>query len=181
MDSTWETKLGELNERRARVAAAGGQARVDKQHASGKLTARERMEALFDDGTFVEVDDMVTSRATDFGMDKKKVIGDGVITGYGKIHGRTVFASSQDFTIGGGSLGEAQAMKICRVMDMALEMKAPYISVNDSGGARIEEGIDSLAGYAGIFYRNTIASGVIPQISVIMGPCAGGACYLHDT
>ncbi len=177
MDSTWETKLGELNERRARVAAAGGQARVDKQHASGKLTARERMEALFDDGTFVEVDDMVTSRATDFGMDKKKVIGDGVITGYGKIHGRTVFASSQDFTIGGGSLGEAQAMKICRVMDMALEMKAPYISVNDSGGARIEEGIDSLAGYAGIFYRNTIASGVIPQISVIMGPCAGGACY----
>ncbi len=177
MDSTWTEKIAGLNERRAKVQAAGGQARVDKQHASGKLTARERMEALFDDGTFVETDDMVTSRANDFGMDKKKVIGDGVITGYGKVHGRTVFASSQDFTVGGGSLGEAQAMKICRVMDMAMEMKAPYISINDSGGARIEEGIDSLSGYAGIFYRNTIASGVIPQISVIMGPCAGGACY----
>ena len=177
MDSTWAEKIAGLNERRAKVQAAGGQARVDKQHASGKLTARERMEALFDDGTFVETDDMVTSRANDFGMDKKKVIGDGVITGYGKVHGRTVFASSQDFTVGGGSLGEAQAMKICRVMDMAMEMKAPYISINDSGGARIEEGIDSLSGYAGIFYRNTIASGVIPQISVIMGPCAGGACY----
>lgn len=177
MDSTWTEKIAGLNERRAKVQAAGGQARVDKQHASGKLTARERMEALFDDGTFVETDDMVTSRANDFGMDKKKVIGDGVITGYGIVHGRTVFASSQDFTVGGGSLGEAQAMKICRVMDMAMEMKAPYISINDSGGARIEEGIDSLSGYAGIFYRNTIASGVIPQISVIMGPCAGGACY----
>jgi len=177
MDSTWTEKIAGLDERRAKVQAAGGQARVDKQHASGKLTARERMEALFDDGTFVETDDMVTSRANDFGMDKKKVIGDGVITGYGKVHGRTVFASSQDFTVGGGSLGEAQAMKICRVMDMAMEMKAPYISINDSGGARIEEGIDSLSGYAGIFYRNTIASGVIPQISVIMGPCAGGACY----
>lgn len=177
MDSIWASKIDGLNARRAKVLAAGGEARIEKQHASGKLTARERMEALFDDGTFVELNDMVTSRCNDFGMDKKKVIGDGVITGYGLVHGRTVFASSQDFTIGGGSLGEAQAMKICNAMDKALDMKAPFVSLNDSGGARIEEGIDSLTGYAGIFYRNTIASGVIPQISVILGPCAGGACY----
>ena len=141
------------------------------------LTARERMEALFDDGTFVEINDQIASRCSDFGMDKKKKPGDGVVTGYGYIHGRLAFASSQDFTIGGGSLGEAHAMKICRAMDKAMEMKAPFISINDSGGARIEEGIDSLSGYADIFYRNTIASGVIPQISVILGPCAGGACY----
>lgn len=135
------------------------------------------MDALFDDGTFVEINDMITSRATDFGMDKKKKPGDGVVAGYGYIHGRIAFASSQDFTVGGGSLGEAQAMKICRAMDKAMEMKVPFISINDSGGARIEEGIDGLSGYADIFYRNTIASGVIPQISVILGPCAGGACY----
>lgn len=177
MDNTWQQKMDDLNARRAEVAAAGGAARVEKQHASGKLTARERMEALFDDGTFTEINDMIESRATDFGMDKKKRPGDGVVTGYGKIHGRTTFASSQDFTVGGGSLGEAHAMKICRAMDMALAMKAPFVSINDSGGARIEEGIDSLSGYAEIFYRNTICSGVIPQISVILGPCAGGACY----
>lgn len=177
MDSKWQSSIENLQYRRDVTLEGGGQERIDKQHASGKLTARERMEALFDDDTFVEIDDMITSRATDFGMDKKKKPGDGVVTGYGKIHGRVAFASSQDFTVGGGSLGEAQAMKICRAMDKALEMKAPFISINDSGGARIEEGIDGLSGYADIFYRNTIASGVIPQISVILGPCAGGACY----
>ena len=177
MDQKWQESIERLNKRREAVAQAGGGERIAKQHASGKLTARERMEALFDDGTFVEINDQITSRSTDFGMDKKKKTGDGVVTGYGYIHGRIVFASSQDFTVGGGSLGEAHAMKICRAMDKAMEMKAPFISINDSGGARIEEGIDSLSGYADIFYRNTIASGVIPQISVIMGPCAGGACY----
>lgn len=177
MDQNWQNSIDRLNQRRETVAQAGGMDRIAKQHASGKLTARERMDALFDDGTFVEINDMITSRATDFGMDKKKKPGDGVVTGYGYIHGRIAFASSQDFTIGGGSLGEAQAMKICHAMDKAMEMKAPFISINDSGGARIEEGIDGLSGYADIFYRNTIASGVIPQISVILGPCAGGACY----
>ena len=177
MEQNWQNKLNDLDLRWETVLAAGGPERVEKQHASGKLTARERMEALFDDDTFVEINEMISSRATDFGMDKKKKPGDGVVTGYGKIHGRIAFASSQDFTVGGGSLGEAHAMKICRAMDMAMEVKAPFISINDSGGARIEEGIDSLAGYADIFYRNTIASGVIPQISVILGPCAGGACY----
>jgi len=177
MDENWKNKLNQLETRRQAVAAAGGPDRIAKQHASGKLTARERMEALFDDDTFVEINDMISSRATDFGMDKKKKPGDGVVTGYGKIHGRVAFASSQDFTVGGGSLGEAHAMKICRAMDMAMDMRAPFISINDSGGARIEEGIDSLSGYADIFYRNTIASGVIPQISVILGSCAGGACY----
>ena len=177
MDQKWQESIERLNKRREAVAQAGGEERIAKQHASGKLTARERMEALFDDGTFVEINDQITSRSTDFGMDKKKKTGDGVVTGYGYIHGRIAFASSQDFTVGGGSLGEAHAMKICHAMDKAMEMKAPFISINDSGGARIEEGIDSLSGYADIFYRNTIASGVIPQISVIMGPCAGGACY----
>lgn len=177
MDQNWKNSIDRLNQKRETVAQAGGMDRIAKQHASGKLTARERMDALFDDGTFVEINDMITSRATDFGMDKKKKPGDGVVTGYGYIHGRIAFASSQDFTIGGGSLGEAQAMKICHAMDKAMEMKAPFISINDSGGARIEEGIDGLSGYADIFYRNTIASGVIPQISVILGPCAGGACY----
>ena len=175
--SEWNEKIEALQKRREAAQAGGGLDRIAKQHAKGKLTARERMDALFDDGTFVEINDLVTSRATDFGMEKKKRPGDGVVTGYGYIHGRIAFASSQDFTVGGGALGEAQAMKICHAMDKAMEMKAPFISINDSGGARIEEGIDSLGGYADIFYRNTIASGVIPQISVIMGPCAGGACY----
>ena len=177
MQEQWIQKLERLKDLRTSAQAGGGLERIAKQHASGKLTARERMEALFDDGTFIEINDMITSRATDFGMEKKKCPGDGVVTGYGKIHGRTAFASSQDFTVGGGSLGEAHAIKICRAMDMAMSVKAPFISINDSGGARIEEGIDSLSGYADIFYRNTIASGVIPQISVILGPCAGGACY----
>lgn len=173
----WKEEVDDLISRRNKVHEAGGLDRIAKQHEKGKLTARERMDALFDDNTFVEVNDMITSRAVDFGMDRKKKPGDGVITGYGKIHGRIAFAASQDFTIGGGALGEAQAMKICRIMDKAIEMKAPFISINDSGGARIEEGIDGLAGYGDIFYRNTKASGVIPQISVILGPCAGGACY----
>ena len=173
----WKTKINDLLDRRAAVMEAGGPGRVAKQHNGGKLTARERMEALFDDETFVELNDMITSRAVDFGMDKKRKVGDGVITGYGLIHGRLAFAASQDFTVSGGSLGEAHARKICMAMDKALEMRAPFISMNDSGGARIEEGIDSLAGYANIFYRNTKASGEIPQISVILGPCAGGACY----
>ena len=177
MDQKWKENIEQLKKRREIIGEAGGLDRIAKQHGSGKLTARERMDALFDDGTFVEINNMITSRATDFGMDKKKKPGDGVVTGYGYIHGRIAFASSQDFTVGGGSLGEAQAMKICHAMDKAMEMKAPFISINDSGGARIEEGIDGLSGYADIFYRNTIASGVIPQISVILGPCAGGACY----
>lgn len=177
MVQKWQDSIDQLGQKRKTIAKSGGYDRIAKQHSAGKLTARERMEALFDDGTFFEINDMITSRAIDFGMDKKKKPGDGVVTGYGYIHGRIAFASSQDFTVGGGSLGEAQAMKICRAMDKALEMKAPFISINDSGGARIEEGIDGLSGYADIFYRNTIASGVIPQISVILGPCAGGACY----
>ena len=177
MDTKWQKEKDRLTQIRENAILGGGLERIEKQHASGKLTARERMEALFDDGTFEEINDLISSRITDFGMDKKKKPGDGVVTGYGKIHGRMAFASSQDFTVGGGSLGEAHARKICRVMDMAMDMKAPFISINDSGGARIEEGIDSLSGYADIFYRNTIASGVIPQISVILGPCAGGACY----
>ncbi len=172
-----QDKIDGLESRRAQVLAAGGEARLAKQRKSGKLTARERLEWLFDDGTFVEVGNMMSTRCTDFGMDKKNILGDGVITGYGKIFGRLAFAASQDFTVNGGSLGEAHAKKICQAMDLALEMKAPFISINDSGGARIEEGIDSLNGYGEIFYRNTICSGVIPQISVIMGPCAGGACY----
>ena len=172
-----EKSINELKTRRAAHAAGGGAARVEKQHASGKMTAYERLEYLFDRGTFTEVNTLVESRINDFGMDKKKVLGDGVVTGYGRIGGKLVFASSQDFTVGGGSLGEAQAQKICRIMDMAYDNRAPFVSVNDSGGARIEEGIDSLSGYAGIFYRHSRFSGVIPQIAVIMGPCAGGACY----
>lgn len=177
MDEKWLKKNEALTEKKEKLTLGGGADRIAKQHASGKLTARERLEALFDDESFTEIDDMILSRATEFGMDKKRRYGDGVVTGYGYIHGRLAFAASQDFTVCGGSLGEAQAMKICRAMDKAIDMKVPFISINDSGGARIEEGIDGLAGYADIFYRNTIASGVIPQISVIMGPCAGGACY----
>ncbi|MBQ6174874.1 MAG: methylmalonyl-CoA carboxyltransferase [Clostridia bacterium] len=177
MENRWQIQSEALEERRRKAALGGGQARIDKQHASGKLTARERMDALFDDGTFVELNDMVTSRATDFGMEKKRVVGDGVVTGYGRIHGRLAFASSQDFTVSGGALGEAHAQKIIFAMDKAADMKAPFIAINDSGGSRIEEGIDSLAGYAEIFRRNAIFSGYIPQLSVTLGPCAGGACY----
>lgn len=169
--------LAKLNQQLDAAVMGGGEKRIEKQHAAGKLTARERLEILFDEGTFNEVDGLIESRIDDFGLKNKKVPGDGVVTGYGKIHGRTVFASSEDFTVIGGTLGEYHSLKICHVMDMALAVKAPFISINDSGGARIEEGISSLAGYSGIFYRNTKMSGVVPQISVILGPCAGGACY----
>jgi len=170
-------KINDLHIRKQMTEAGGGSEKIAKQHESGKLTARERLEKLFDSGSFVEIDAFVETRAIDFDMQKKKIPGDGVVTGYGNIDGRLVFVSSQDFTVIGGSLGEAHARKITKVMDMAMKMGAPFISINDSGGARIEEGIDALSGYGEIFFRNTLASGVIPQISVIMGPCAGGAVY----
>lgn len=174
----WNTKYrDELIRRRIAAVEGGGQKRIDSQHRKGKLTARERIEYLFDEGTFVEINTLIESQDSRFGMDKKRIPGDGVIIGYGKINDRVVYVSAQDFTVIGGTLGEYHSKKICHIMDMALKMRAPYISINDSGGARIEEGISSLDGYSGIFYRNTRASGVIPQISVILGPCAGGACY----
>lgn len=174
---TWDESIEELEQHRSKAKAGGGETAIEKQHEKGKLTARERLEILFDEGTFVEVDDLVESRIDDFGLDKKRIPGDGVVTGYGKINGRTVFASSEDFTVIGGSLGEYHSRKIIHIQDMALRMRCPIVNINDSGGARIEEGIDSLSGYSGIFERNTIASGVIPQIAVILGPCSGGACY----
>lgn len=155
----------------------GGESRIEAQHQAGKLTARERIDVLLDPNSFVEVDRLMTHRCHDFGMEKKKIPGDGVVTGYGKIEGRTVFVFSQDFTTFGGSLGAAFAKKVCKIMDLAMKTGAPVIGLNDSGGARIQEGIESLAGYAEIFQRNVMSSGVIPQISVIMGPCAGGAVY----
>ena len=170
-------KLQRLRELRQAALEGGGAQRVEQQHARGKLTARERIELLFDEDSFHELDALVTHRATDFGLDRERYLGDGVITGYGRIDGRPVFAYSQDFTVFGGSLSEAHAEKICKVMDLALENGAPLIGMADSGGARIEEGVASLGGYAEIFLRNTLASGVIPQISLIMGPCAGGAVY----
>lgn len=170
-------KINLLHSKKEKLEQGGGTDKIAKQHESGKKTARERIEKLFDSNSFVEIDAFVETRAIDFDMQKKKISGDGVVTGYGNIDGRLVFVSSQDFTVIGGSLGEAHARKITKVMDMAVKMGAPFISINDSGGARIEEGIDSLCGYGEIFYRNTLASGVIPQISVIMGPCAGGAVY----
>ena len=173
----WKDSLHVLDKKRSKILLAGGNDKIEKQHKSGKLTARERIELVFDAGTFVEVDNFIESRIDDFGLDKKRVPGDGVVTGYGEINGRTVFVSSEDFTVIGGSLGEYHSMKIARIQDMAYDMKAPIIMINDSGGARIEEGIDSLSGYANIFLRNTKASGVIPQIAVIVGPCSGGACY----
>ncbi|MCX7746496.1 MAG: methylmalonyl-CoA carboxyltransferase [Clostridia bacterium] len=170
-------KVSQLIEKKEKVALGGGLEKQAKQHESGKMTARERLSVLFDENSFVEVDAFVETRSIEFDMQKKKVPGDGVVTGYGTVNGRLVFVSSQDFTVIGGSLGEMHAKKITKVMDMALKMGAPFISINDSGGARIEEGIDALSGFGDIFYRNTLASGVIPQISVIMGPCAGGAVY----
>ena len=167
----------DLLERRDASKLGGGEARIEKQHAQGKLTARERITLLLDEGSFNEIGQFVEHRATSFGLDKNKIPGDGVVTGYGRIHGRLVYVYSQDFTVLGGSLSETHAAKICRVMDMAMKNGAPVIGLNDSGGARIQEGVVSLAGYADIFYRNTRASGVVPQISVIMGPCAGGAVY----
>ncbi len=170
-------KLSLLNKKKAEALLGGGQKRIDDQHKKGKLTARERIHFLLDDGSFQEIGMLVTHRATDFGLAKEKYLGDGVITGYGKIKGRLVYVFSQDFTVFGGSLSETHAKKICRIMDLAMQNGAPVIGLNDSGGARIQEGVVSLGGYADIFYRNTLASGVIPQISAIMGPCAGGAVY----
>ena len=170
-------KAAGLAERRRMLAMGGGPERVEKQRAAGKGTARDRLAALFDAGSFVELDAYVESRSVEFGMAKKRVPGDGVVTGHGSVDGRLVFVSSQDFTVIGGSLGEMHAKKITKAMDLAMKMGAPFISLNDSGGARIEEGLDALSGYGEIFTRNTHASGVIPQISVILGPCAGGAVY----
>jgi propionyl-CoA carboxylase beta chain len=167
----------ELEKRTAEALLGGGQERIDKQLKDGKLTARQRIDLLFDPGTFKELDRFVTHRCHDFGMENKKFWGDGVITGYGKVNGRLAYVFSQDFTVFGGALGMAFAEKICKVMDLAMKTGAPVIGLNDSGGARIQEGVESLAGYAYIFLRNVLASGVIPQISAIMGPCAGGAVY----
>ena len=169
-----QKRLAELN---AQAEMGGGEARIARQHNAGKLTARERIDILLDPGTFQELDKFVTHQCTDFGMSQKKIPGDGVVTGYGKVDGRLVYVFAQDFTVFGGSLSGAFAKKICKVMDMALKMGAPMIGLNDSGGARIQEGVVSLGGYADIFLRNTLASGVIPQISAILGPCAGGAVY----
>src|SRR5437868_4222198 len=171
------TPLQRLSEKEAQARAGGGEQRRKKQHDAGKLTARERIELFCDRGTFVELDQFVTHRCTDFGMAEQKILGDGVITGYGQVAGRQVFLFAQDFTVFGGSLSEAYAGKICKVMDLATRVGAPVVGLNDSGGARIQEGVASLGGYAEIFLRNTLASGVVPQISVVLGPCAGGAVY----
>ncbi len=170
-------RLDDLRARRARIEAGGGEERIARQHAAGKLTARERLAELLDPGTFVELDRFVSHRATAFGMDKEEAPADGVVTGYGAVGGRLTYVFSQDFTVFGGSLGEGHAQKICKIMDLALKNGAPVVGLNDSGGARIQEGVESLGGYAEIFLRNTLASGVVPQISAIMGPCAGGAVY----
>jgi propionyl-CoA carboxylase beta chain len=161
----------------AKAAQAGGPERVERQHKAGKLTARERVDLFCDPGSFVELDRFVTHRSTDFGLGDNKVLGDGVVTGYGTVHGRTVFLFAQDFTVFGGSLAEAHARKICKIMDLAMKAGAPIVGLNDSGGARIQEGVVSLAGYADIFLRNTLASGLVPQLSAVLGPCAGGAVY----
>ncbi|MEM7574191.1 MAG: acyl-CoA carboxylase subunit beta [Bacteroidota bacterium] len=167
----------DLDNKLAAARLGGGQARIDKQHQKGKLTARERVHLLLDPGSFEEIGALVTHRTTDFGMADQVFYGDGVITGYGTVAGRLVYVFAQDFTVFGGSLSETQAEKICKIMDMAMKTGAPLIGLNDSGGARIQEGVRSLGGYADIFYRNVMASGVIPQLSAIMGPCAGGAVY----
>ena len=172
-----QSKIEKLEQLNKQALLGGGQNRIDQQHAKGKLTARERVSLLLDKESFQEIGKFVTHRSTDFGMEKKKILGDGVVTGYGTINGRLVYVFSQDFTIFGGSLSETFAEKIVKITDMAMKNGAPIIGLNDSGGARIQEGVVSLGGYADIFYRNSIASGVIPQISAIMGPCAGGAVY----
>ena len=172
-----EPKFKILEEKISEAQLGGGKKRIEAQHKKGKLTARERIHFLVDENSFEEIGMLVTHRATDFGIDKEKYLGDGVVTGFGRIDGRLVYVFAQDFTVFGGSLSETHAKKICRIMDLAMQNGAPVIGMNDSGGARIQEGVVSLGGYADIFYRNTLASGVIPQISAIMGPCAGGAVY----
>src|SRR5882724_11448777 len=172
-----QQKLAELKKRDQLAEEGGGKERRERQHKDGKMSARERVEFLLDEGTFEETDKLVTHHCTDFGMEEQKVFGDGFVTGYGRIEGRLVFVFAQDFTVFGGSLSEANAGKICKIMDLAMKLGAPIVGLNDSGGARIQEGVMSLGGYADIFLRNTLASGVVPQISAIMGPCAGGAVY----
>lgn len=172
-----EDKFEDLEKKIAEAQLGGGEKRIESQHKKGKLTARERIHFLMDEGTFQEIGMLVTHRSTNFGLDKQQFLGDGVVTGYGNVNGRLVYVFAQDFTVLGGSLAEAHAEKICKIMDMAMKNGAPVIGLNDSGGARIQEGVVSLGGYADIFYRNTLASGVIPQLSAIMGPCAGGAVY----
>src|SRR6056297_1846916 len=172
-----EEKIEELKKKRQEAKKGGGEKRIKKQHDKGKLTARERIDLLLDNDSFEELDEFVTHRSTDFGLEKKKFPGDGVVTGHGKIHGRPVYVFSQDFTVFGGSLSETHAEKICKVMDLAMKNGVPIIGLNDSGGARIQEGVSSLGGYAEVFWRNSMASGVVPQISAVMGPCAGGAVY----
>ena len=174
---TGEERLNDLRVRKSRGEAGGGQARVEAQHNRGKMTARERIDMLLDEGSFQEIDALVEHRCKDFDMDKNVIPGDGVVTGHGTVNGREIFAFAQDFTVYGGSLGEMHGLKICKVLDMALKTGRPVIGLNDSGGARIQEGVASLGSYAEIFFRNVRASGVVPQISVIMGPCAGGAVY----
>ncbi len=177
MENNVDAKIDQLRELKKQALLGGGQARIDAQHAKGKLTARERLDVLLDEGSFRERDMLARHRSTKFGLEKLRPLGDGVVTGIGTIHGRTVCVFSQDFTTYGGSLGEVHAEKICKVLDYAMKIGVPVIGLNDSGGARIQEGVVSLGGYADIFLRNTMASGVIPQISVILGPCAGGAVY----
>src|ERR1700745_888622 len=172
-----EEKIAELKKRDQLADEGGGAERRERQHKEGKMSARERVEFLLDDGTFEETDRFVTHRANDFGLSERKYYGDGFITGYGRIEGRLVFVFAQDFTVFGGTLSEANAGKTVKIMEMAARVGAPVIGLNDSGGARIQEGVVSLAGYADIFLRNVMASGVVPQISCIMGPCAGGAVY----
>jgi propionyl-CoA carboxylase beta chain len=174
---TMREKLKRLAELKAQAGLGGGEERIKAQHAKGKLTARERLDLLLDEGSFREFDRFVTHRSNEFGLAEKKILGDGVVTGQGRVHGRQVLVFSQDFTVFGGSLSEAHAEKICKVMDMAMKAGCPVIGLNDSGGARIQEGVTSLGGYAELFWRNTQASGVVPQISVVLGPCAGGAVY----
>jgi propionyl-CoA carboxylase beta subunit len=172
-----EDRFAELRRRHAQAELGGGEDRIRRQHKAGKKTARERLELLLDPGSFLEVDKFVVHQSHDFGMEEQKVLGDGVVTGSGRIHGRPVFVFAQDFTVFGGSLSETYARKICKIMDLAMKTGAPVVGLNDSGGARIQEGVASLGGYADIFLRNTLASGVVPQISAVMGPCAGGAVY----
>ena len=172
-----QEKIEIMKKKQVKVLAGGGEKRIEKQHASGKKTARERVDLLLDPGTFVELDQFVTHRCTNFGMEKKELPGEGVVTGYGTVEGRLVYVFAQDFTVEGGSLGEMHAAKICKVADLAVKMGAPIIGINDSGGARIQEAVDALAGYGKIFFKNTLTSGVVPQIAAIMGPCAGGAVY----
>jgi len=177
MENDKNPRVELLEKNNALAELGGGQKRIDSQHKKGKLTARERIQLLLDEGSFQEIGKFVRHRCTDFGMENEWYLGDGVVTGYGTIDGRLVYVFSQDFTVFGGSLSESHAEKICKVMDLAMKNGAPIIGLNDSGGARIQEGVKSLGGYADIFYRNTLASGVVPQISAVMGPCAGGAVY----